>query len=96
MYAPKFRSWMTDWERFDESLDAKLDVMAKDAMAEIHAMVEAAMPKEAEPKPFDYFAGLGQSSPYCSLNAAQLQSQLMDNQYHGQQGAYNSIVTLFG
>ena len=95
MYAPKFRSWMTDWERFDESLDAKLDKMAEEIMVEIHAMVEAAMPKEAEPKPFDYFAGMGQSF-YGPLNAAQLQNQLMNNQYCRGQGAYNSIGNLFG
>jgi hypothetical protein len=87
---------MTDWERFDESLGIKLDKMADEIMAEIHAMVEAAMPKEAEPKPFDHLAGLGQSF-YYPLNAAQLQSQLMsmNNQYLGQQGTYNSIVNLF-
>jgi hypothetical protein len=86
---------MTDWERFDESLGIKLDKMADEIMVEIHAMVEAAMPKEPEPKPFDYLAGLGQSF-YGPFNAAQLHNQLMDNQYRGQQGAYNSIGNLFG
>lgn len=41
MYAPKFRSWLTDWERFDEALSYNLDLMEADALAEIHAMAEA-------------------------------------------------------
>lgn len=93
MYAPKFRSWMTDWERFDESLGIKLDVMAKDAMVEIHAMVEAAMPKEPEPKDsFDYLAGFAQARHLQNI-------QLLQNSYPQYQYAtsgYNQIGNLFG
>ncbi len=45
MYAPKFRSWMTDEERFMESLSFKLDRWAEEAHAEIQKMAKEAMPK---------------------------------------------------
>lgn len=48
MYAPKFRSWMTDWERFDEALGHRLDAMEAEAKAEIRAMVKKAMPPRRE------------------------------------------------
>ena len=95
MYAPKFRSWMTDWERFDESLDAKLDKMAEEIMVEIHAMVEAAMPKEPEPEPeypFDYLAGLLQARHL--PNIQQLQNAYPQYQYST--SGYNQIGNLFG
>ena len=94
MYAPKFRSWLTDWERFDESLDAKMNAMAEEAMAEIHAMVEAAMPKEPEPKDsFDYLAGFAQARHLQNIQ------QLLQNsypQYKYVTSGYNQIGNLFG
>jgi len=63
MYAPKFRSWMTDWERFDEALSYRLDAMEAEAKAEIRAMVEKAMPpkKKDPPPPMVWYAGGGAS-----------------------------------
>ena len=94
MYAPKFRSWMTDWERFDESLGIKLDKMAEEIMVEIHAMVQAAMPKEPEPKDsFDYLAGLLQARYLPNIQ------QMLQNAYPQYQYAtsgYNQIGNLFG
>lgn len=43
MYAPKFRSWMTDWERFDEALSYKINAMAEEANAEIGLMTKLAI-----------------------------------------------------
>jgi hypothetical protein len=52
MYAPKFRSWMTEEERFMEALSYRLEIMANDAHSEIRKMAEDAMPKEPEgPEP---------------------------------------------
>ena len=93
MYAPKFRSWMTDWERFDESLGIKLDKMAEEIMVEIHAMVQAAMPKEPEPKDsFDYLAGFAQARHL--QNIQQLQNAYPQYQYLT--SGYNQIGNLFG
>ena len=50
MYAPKFRSWMSDWDRFDETLAYRLDKMAEEAKREIRESVAAAMPKASEPE----------------------------------------------
>jgi len=49
MYAPKFRSWLTDEQRFSEALSYKLDLMASEALKEIHDMAEAAKPQEPKP-----------------------------------------------
>lgn len=48
MYAPKFRSWMTEEDRFMEALSFRLDRMADDAHSEIRKMAEDAIPKEPE------------------------------------------------
>lgn len=56
MYAPKFRSWMTSWDRFEEARDHKLDEWAKGVQEEIKAMaanaiesIEASLPKPPKP-----------------------------------------------
>lgn len=86
MYAPKFRSWMTDWERFDEALDARLDAMADSAMTEIRAMVESAMsPEPVVPKSQSYMDLVNALQPMLNSQAAQYDA--MRNIYPA--GAYS-------
>ena len=57
MYAPKFRSWMTGWERFDERLEARIAEWEESTRAEIAVMVNEAMRSIYPPRPvkaFDY------------------------------------------
>jgi hypothetical protein len=49
MYAPKFRSWMSNWDRFDEALEARLQTQGDEIMTDVRRQIAEAMPKEPEP-----------------------------------------------
>lgn len=57
MYAPKLRTWITSEERFLMGLQARIDRMGDEALAEIHDRAKAARERFAEPKPSSPFAG---------------------------------------
>ena len=46
MYAPKFRSWMSSWDHFDEALEARLQAQGDAIMADVRRQIAEAMPKE--------------------------------------------------
>lgn len=107
MYAPKFRSWMTDWERFEEGLDRRLNIMAEEALAEIHEMAEKAMPVKAKTKPADTYNNLlhsllanQQQVAYNSLNYLNQQRNALQNVYPAGDyygiGAAASLGNIFG
>ena len=53
MFAPKFRSWMTDEERFAEAQEWRINLAAEVALQEIREMARAAMlpePDERSPE----------------------------------------------
>lgn len=54
MYAPKFRHWMSSWDRFQEAQDSRIDSMADAALVEIHKLADEARAAFAPPpKPKD-------------------------------------------
>lgn len=67
MYAPKFRFWLTDQERFSEALDYKLTLMADAALKEIRDMTETATLKE--PKKEKTLEQIEQESRNAWMNA---------------------------
>ena len=48
MFAPKFRSWMTDDERFAEAQEWRINLAADAALKEIREMAKAAMLPEPD------------------------------------------------
>jgi hypothetical protein len=48
MYAPKFRSWLTDDERFAEAQEWRINLAAEAALQEIREMAKAAMVPEPD------------------------------------------------
>ena len=48
MFAPKFRSWMTDEERFAEAQEWRINLAADAALQEIREMARAAMLPEPD------------------------------------------------
>jgi len=44
MYAPKFRSWMSNWDRFDEALEARLQTQGDEIMADVRRQIAEATP----------------------------------------------------
>ena len=48
MFAPKFRSWMTDEERFAEAQEWRINLAADAALKEIREMARAAMLPEPD------------------------------------------------
>lgn len=109
MYAPKFRSWMTSWDRFDEALSYKLNTMAEEAHKEIREMATKAM-EEIAPHPLEPVrhdptlemaaAHWGLLGPYFNTEYINQQQQLLaqcaysQQQMHGPQ--YQGYPTLFG
>ena len=50
MYAPKFRSWMSSWDRFKEAQEARIQAQGDAILADVRRQIAEAMPKEPEPK----------------------------------------------
>ena len=103
MYAPKFRSWMTDWERFDEVLNHRMETMAAEAIAEIHGMANKARAEISTPieemwaSNNAYLHGLLQHQYFPT--AAQMASQMAHAQNSYCQpgaGLYGSLGSAFG
>lgn len=48
MYAPKFRSWMTSWDRFEETQESRIQAQGDAIMADVRRQIAEAIPKEPE------------------------------------------------
>lgn len=81
MYAPKFKSWLTDDERFGMALDYRIDRMVESAKAEIHAMHDDAV-RALCPKP--------PTTPDQAIMNAYLQ------QMAGMQNSNNPMISYYG
>ncbi len=104
MYAPKFRSWLTDWERFEEARDYVLDAWEAEVKGELATMaahaiesVEAMLPVKPkavarDPAFNDLSAMLRQYG-----NSLQPMSPLVSYQQQGQLGrAFEGLGGFFG
>lgn len=69
MYAPKFRSWMSSWDRFEEALEHRLQEQGDAIMADVRRQIAEAMPKEPSP------TGLRNPYPYPEMLAMLAQDQ---------------------